>query len=297
MLDSSADQTAAVREQALRFPSGGAELSGRLYHPAGRPRAAVVLNGATGVPQRYYRHFARWLAAERQIACLTYDYRDFGDSAQGHPRRSAVTMADWALADQPAARKEMRRHYAGVPLWIIGHSLGAMLMPLQDGLEDVARMIVVAGGLVHHHDHPWPYRALALAFWFGHVPLLVRALGYLPGRAVGFGADLPAGVYWQWRRWCTTRGSYLPEAGRRLPGPRWEETGIPVDLFAAADDDVVPPKAVWRLGEVFGAVPQQRRTLAPQEHGLGKIGHLGAFAGGSAALWPQLVPQGDCPSA
>ncbi|KIC11950.1 hypothetical protein RA19_04810 [Leisingera sp. ANG-M1] len=291
MLDSSADQSAAVREQELRFPSGDSVLAGRLYQPASRPRAAVVLNGATGVPQRYYRHFARWLVAERQVACLTYDYRDFGASAQGHPRRSKATMADWALADQPAARDEMRRHYAGVPLWVIGHSLGAMLMPLQDGLEDVARMIVVAGGLVHHHDHPWPYRALALAFWFGHVPPLVRALGYLPGRAVGFGADLPAGVYWQWRRWCTTRGSYLPETRQELPQPRWEAAGIPVSLFAAADDDVVPPAAVWQLGRVFGDVPQERIILDPQAYGLKAIGHLGAFTRSNAALWPQLVPQ------
>ncbi|WP_411352171.1 serine aminopeptidase domain-containing protein [Leisingera aquaemixtae] len=291
MLDRHAEHTAGIREEALRFASGEAVLAGQLYHPGGTARAAVVLNGATGVPQRFYRHFARWLAAEQQIACLTFDYTDFGDSARGHPRRSKITMADWALADQPAARAEMRRHYAGVPLWVIGHSLGAMLMPLQNDLEDVARMIVVAGGLVHHHDHPWPYRALALAFWFGHVPLAVRALGYLPGRAVGFGADLPAGVFWQWRRWCTTRGSYLPETGQSLPLPRWAETGIPVDLFALADDDVVPPPAVWRLGEVFGGANQRGTVLAPRDLGLKAIGHLGAFARENAALWPRLLPQ------
>ncbi|KIC36778.1 alpha/beta hydrolase family protein [Leisingera sp. ANG-M7] len=291
MLDSHAEHAAEVRVEDVRFAAGEAELAGRLYHPAAPVKAAVVLNGATGVPQGYYRHFARWLAAERQMACLTYDYRDFGASACMHPRRSQATMAEWALADQPAARQEMQRHYAGVPLLVIGHSLGAMLMPLQEGLTDVARMIVVAGGLVHHHDHPWPYRALALAFWFGHVPALVRALGYLPGRAVGFGADLPAGVYWQWRRWCTTPGSYLPEAGRGLPQPRWAETGIPVDLFAMKDDDVVPPAAVWRLGDAFGSVLQRREVLDPQQAGLRKIGHLGAFARANSALWPRLVPQ------
>ncbi|KIC34042.1 alpha/beta hydrolase family protein [Leisingera sp. ANG-S5] len=291
MLDSHSEHAADVRVEGVRFAAGDAVLAGRLYHPAGPARAAVVLNGATGVPQGYYRHFARWLAAERQMACLTYDYRDFGASARMHPRRSQATMGDWALADQPAARTEMQRHYAGVPMYVIGHSLGAMLMPLQEGLTDVARMIVVAGGLVHHHDHPWPYRALALAFWFGHVPALVRALGYLPGRAVGFGADLPAGVYWQWRRWCTTPGSYLPETGTTLPQPRWAETGIPVDLFAMADDDVVPPLAVWRLGDAYGDVPQRRIVLDPQQAGVQKIGHLGAFARANAALWPRLLPQ------
>ena len=276
--------------ETISFGPSSSPLVGQWYPAQGQMQAAIVLHGATGVPQRFYRHFAAW-AAERGIGTLTYDYRDFGDSACGHPRRSKAAMADWALADQPAARREMQRHYAGVPLWVIGHSLGAMLMPLQDGLKDVARMIVVAGGLVHHHDHPWPYRALALAFWFGHVPPLVRALGYLPGRAVGFVADLPAGVYWQWRRWCTTPGSYLPETGASLPRPRWQGAGIPVDLIAMADDDVVPPAAVWRLGEVFGDVPQQRRVLEPRQLGLKAIGHLGAFARRNARLWPQLVPQ------
>ena len=135
MLDSHAGHTADIRVQELCFAAGDAMLAGRLYHPAGPARAAVVLNGATGVPQGYYRHFARWLAAERQMACLTFDYRDFGASARMHPRRSQATMAEWALADQPAARTEMQRRYAGVPLLVIGHSLGAMLMPLQDGLE------------------------------------------------------------------------------------------------------------------------------------------------------------------
>ena len=104
MLDSHAEHTADIRVEDVRFAAGDAALAGRLYHPAGPARAAVVLNGATGVPQGYYRHFARWLAAERQMACLTYDYRDFGASARMHPRRSQATMADWALADQPAAR-------------------------------------------------------------------------------------------------------------------------------------------------------------------------------------------------
>lgn len=291
MRDGAARLEAEVEERSLRFASGGAQLAGRLYQPLRTaPRAAVVLNGATGVPQGYYRHFARWLAAERQMACLTYDYADFGESARMHPRRSNATMQSWALVDQPAARQEMRRQHAGLPLWVIGHSLGGMLMPLQGDLDDVARMIVVAGGLVHHHDHPWPYRALALAFWFGHAPVVARVLGYLPGRALGFGADLPAGVYWQWRRWCTTRGGYLPEVGQGLPQPRWQESGIPVDLIALSDDDVVPPDCVWRLAEVYGDVAQTRTVLTPQDAGSARVGHLGAFARANAQLWPRLVP-------
>lgn len=296
MLDSvNFDPDANVRVDRVQFDAAGVPLAGQLYRPKGMPRAAVVLNGATGVPQSFYRHFARWLAAERDMACLTYDYSDFGESAQRPLRQSDATMARWAMVEQPAARDEMRRHYPDAPLWVIGHSLGAMLMPLQDGIGDISRMIVVAGGLVHHNDHPWPYRALALSFWFGHVPLVVKLMGYLPGRALGLGSDLPASVYWQWRKWCTTPGSYLSEVGAGLPLPDWQSWDVPVDLFALSDDDLIPPACVWRLGEVYGDVEQTRTELNPSDVGLKKVGHLGAFARRNAALWPTLVPEQGAP--
>ena len=289
------DPDQQVRIDTVEFAAGSARLVGTLYRPKGVPTAAVVLNGATGVPQRFYRHFARWLVAERGMACLTYDYSDFGDSAQRPLRQSDATMARWAMVEQPAARDEMRRHYPQAPLWVIGHSLGAMLMPLQDGIEDISRMIVIAGGLVHHNDHPWPYRALALSFWFGPVPLAVKMMGYLPAKTLRLGEDLPASVYWQWRKWCTTPGSYLPEIGAGLPLPDWQSWDVPVDLFALSDDDLIPPDCVWRLGDVYGDVEQTRTELNPKDFGLEKVGHLGMFARRNAALWPRFVPEQGAP--
>lgn len=283
------DVSGEVESRDVAFQAGKNLLKGRLYLPHGVPAAAMVLNSATGVPQGYYRHFAAWLARERGMACLTYDYSGFGDSATGHPRSSDATMADWALVDQPAARAEMRRQLPGVPLQVMGHSLGAMLMPLQDGLEDVTRMTGVASGLVHHSDHPWPYQAMARAFWFGHVPVLVRLMGYLPGRLIGFGEDLPAGVYWQWRRWCTTRESYLPEMGKGLPQADWTRSGAPVTMFAFSDDQTIPPQCVRRLAGVYGP-DAEMAVVSPSDHGLQAIGHLGAFTRRASALWPTLVP-------
>ncbi len=284
MLD--AQQTVMIEE--FRFPAGPAMLSARLYLPATDPETVAVINSATGVPRDYYQHFARWLAAERGMACLTYDYRDFGHSLIGPQKASTVTMADWALVDIPAARAEMRRRFPGAKLWSIGHSLGAMLGPVQSDIEQIDRMICVCSGLVTLKDHPWPYRALAALFWYGHVPLLVRALGYLPGKAVGFGEDLPAPVYWQWREWCTAPDSYLPEIGETLPQARWSTAGGRVDLFAFEDDEMVPPAAVWRLADLYGS-NAHRQLLSPQEFGLPKVGHIGAFARRNAAVWPRLI--------
>lgn len=293
MLDMHAQQQdlSSTTTRQISFVAGEADVQGQLFLPPGKPHAAVVLNSATGVPHGYYRHFANWLAASQNIACLTYDYRDFGASQRGPLRESTITMADWALVDQPAARAEMRRQLPGVPLWVIGHSLGAMMMPLQEGIEDISRMIGVATGIVCHHDHPWPYQALARMFWFGHGPLAVKLVGYLPGKRLGFGSDLPPQVYWQWRKWCTARHGFFPEMGGSLPRPNWGRSGAPVDLFAFTDDHLAPAQCTRKLAGLYGLKRVRQHLIDPKDHGLKEIGHLGAFARRNAALWPSLIAQ------
>ncbi len=285
-----------IQEQVLtediRFPSGTAMLSGRLYLPVAAPDIVVVLNSATGVPQDYYQHFARWLAEEQRIACLTYDYRDFGKSLSGRLKDSRVTMSDWALIDIPAARAEMRRRFPSARQWTIGHSLGGMLEPLQSDVDQIDRMICVCSGLVTLSDHPWPYRGLAGIFWYGHAPFAVHVLGYLPGKAIGFGSDLPSKVYWQWRKWCTSPNSYLPEIGQSLPAATWPRAGGPVDLFAISDDQMVPENAVWRLAELYGP-DANRHVLEPKDFGLKSIGHIGVFARKNKAVWPRLIESAE----
>ncbi|WP_147110436.1 alpha/beta fold hydrolase [Tateyamaria sp. syn59] len=275
-----------VTDRALAFKTeDGAELVGRLYRPDQRPFAAVVLNSATGVPQTFYTHFARWLAAERGMAVLTYDYRGTGRSASGPMRQVKADMTDWGIRDQVAARRAIRREVPGTQLWIIGHSLGAMLLPNQPELDDVVRVIGVASGIVHHNDHPWPYRAVALNFWFTLGPLATLLCGYLPGRVLRMGEDLPAGVFWQWRKWCTSRDFYDADLGPRLPAPDWNSPAT-VRLHAFTDDDLIPPAQTARLARVYGVEPV---VIDPKAHGLSAVGHVGAFSRRNRALWPVLL--------
>ncbi|MFT6675699.1 MAG: putative alpha/beta hydrolase [Sulfitobacter sp.] len=269
--------------------SDGAELVGQLYAPSGTPRGALVLNGATGVAQKYYRAFAEYAAQEYDLVVFTYDYRDMGRSVSGPIRKSRASMADWGLRDQEAARKRMRRSYPDLPLWVIGHSLGGMTLPLQDNTSDIDRVICVASGNVHHKDHPWPYRAQALMFWFGLGPLLTGLFGYLPGRLMGLGADIPAPAYWQWRRWCTSRSTFADEAGKTLPVLKWEAQDTEVKFVAFADDDLIPAHCVARLAKDYGKDASAVTVISPADLGLKKIGHIGAFARANRAVWDHLL--------
>ncbi|MGZ2259221.1 alpha/beta hydrolase family protein [Roseobacter sp. A03A-229] len=280
-------ETPSVRRRLIKT-ADGAELGGTLFRPAFQPRAALVLNGATGVPQGYYHAFALWAAAEHAIAVLTYDYRGTGRSLIGPMRDSRATMSDWGLRDNAAARRHLRRAVPDVPLWVMGHSLGAMMLPMQDDLNGIDRVIGVASGLVHYADHPWPYRAFALQFWFGVPRLAAALLGYVPGRRLGLGADMPATAYAEWRRWCTTPGVFEGAVRDTLPEPNWSRSGAPVRLISFTDDEVCPEICTQRLARLYGSAAQID-VVDPGALGLGRVGHIGAFARRNEELWTRLL--------
>lgn len=271
--------------QPISIPAQGATLNGTLYTPPTAPKAAIVLHGATGVPQRYYRHFANWLISQG-YACLTYDYRDFGASATGHPKQSATCMADWGLYDQPAAQAALQAQLPDAPLWVVGHSLGGFMLPFHPDTADIARVITVASGAAHVADHPWPYRAMALMFWYGPGPLATKLLGYMPGKMLGLGPNLPAQVYWQWRRWCVSKAFY--EGDPSLPERAAPYTG-PLKIIAMEDDVMMPPKTVWKLERFYPEAQTSRQLIRPQDYDLKRIGHIEVLSLHNAALWPDLI--------
>lgn len=279
-----------VSETPIVIPCRDASLKGTLFQPLTRTvRAAVLISPATGVRQDYYAAFARWLCATEGVAVLTYDYSDFGASATGRLRDATATMATWAIRDLAAARAHIATLYPETPLWLVGHSLGAMLLHLHRGMDQVERIISVASGPAYWRKHPMPFRMLAWLFWYGPAPLATRLLGYLPGRQLGFGSDLPSGVYWQWRRWCTTPEAFACDIGHELPEPPDQSVSARIKFVAIAHDVMIPPNLVWQLMAHYPLAPKRQLTIRPRDYGLQTIGHIGPFAARNAAIWPDIV--------
>jgi predicted alpha/beta hydrolase len=288
MLDTSG-QTPATWVEELDIRSDGATLSGTIFRPMGRPKAAMVLHGATGAPAGFYRAFAEWAAAERDLAVLTYDYRDFGASLRRPMRGSRATLADWGRHDQGAALATLARMYPDTPHWVLGHSVGRLWMGWHPGMERVSRAITIGAGLTHVSDHPWRYRWKARVFWSPPVRALAATAGYLPGGILGLGADLPKGVYADWRRWCLARGWHLSDVGRTLPLPDPARVTARLRMIAVADDDLVPPQAVWRAQALYPEAVKEQKVLRPADFGLARIGHILPFARRNAVLWPAIL--------
>lgn len=274
--------------QPLQIEAEGAQLSARFFPPKGTVRAYMLLHGATGVRQRFYAAFADWAAA-RGVGVLTYDYRDFGDSQRRPLRQSDATMADWAVRDQAAAEARLAQLAPDGPLWLLGHSLGGLGFPFVKHDPRVERITTVGAGHAHFSDHPWSYRPTALAFWFVVGPIGTAIAGYLPGKRLLLGADLPAGVYWQWRRWCTRRDFFQVDIGKSLPQPDFLMPGPAIRMFTMEDDVVVPPAAVRRYASAFPEGRVDYRMLRPSDFGLPALRHIEVFSKRSAAAWPTIL--------
>jgi predicted alpha/beta hydrolase len=289
MLDGAAQKNPTGDGEALDIRSDGARLRGRIFRPKGTPRAAMVIHGATGAPAGFYRAFAEWAARDRDLAVLTYDYRDFGSSARRPVRGSKATLADWGRLDQAAALETLARMYPDTPLWVIGHSVGGLWLGWHEAMGRVTRAITLGAGLTHVTDHPPRYRWKARMFWSPPVRALAWASGYLPGRILGLPADLPRGVYMDWRRWCLTPGWHLSDVGRSLPLPDPHRVKCRLKMIAVADDDLVPPAAVWRARALYPEAMKSQLVLRPQDFGLKSIGHIPPFHRRNAVLWPAIL--------
>ncbi len=289
MLDARLDGKGAPEAEAVDIRSDGAVLRGQVFRPRGTPRAALVIHGATGAPAGFYRAFAEWAAAERDLAVLTYDYRDFGASARRPVRYARATLADWGRYDQGAALSTLARMFPDRPLRVLGHSLGGLWLGWHAAMPKVEQTVTIGAGLTHVTDHPRHYRWKARLFWSPAVRGIARVAGYLPGRIVGLGADLPRGVYEDWRRWCLTPGWHLSDVGRTLPLPDPQRVRGRLRMIAVADDDLVPPAAVWRAMALYPEAVKEQRVLRPADFGLRSIGHIPPFHRRNAVLWPELL--------
>ena len=286
---------AAVTAMAVEFvATDGAPLHGHWFVPEHGPaRAIAILAPATGVPQRYYHPFARWLAA-RGYAVLTFDYRGMGRTRGLYPRAS---MRQWLRHDLSGALQSAlaRRTQGGaaVPLLWFGHSLGGNGLPLVQGLDQLDAVVTVGSQFGYWKLWPRGWHRNVTRFFFGTwIPLCVRLTGKLPGWALGGGETLPREAAMDWSRWGMSQHYYLDDP-HCAPWYQPQAFRGHMQLWSIEDDKTyAPPDAVNALAQCFAdsAGQVERLHLHPHSVGMRQLGHFGPFRrSGAPRLWPLLL--------
>ena len=173
----------------------GYPLGAMLWTAAGVPQGVVVMHPATGVPQRIYQAFAKFLA-ERGFHTITYDYRGIGASRPKSLRRFAARMRDWALLDAEGVMRWARARYPELPHLAVGHSVGGHAIGLCSADWDVAGVVQVAchtgnARFIRQRGERWRVDLILR----GVGPLMARLIGYVPGKRMGLGEDLPTHTF------------------------------------------------------------------------------------------------------
>ncbi len=99
----------------------GYQLSALHYKASGVIKGNLIMAGATGVQQRFYRRFAEH-AARQGFNVLTLDYRGIGASKPASLKGFRMSYLDWAYQDLAAAVDLLSQE--ALPLYWVGHSFG-----------------------------------------------------------------------------------------------------------------------------------------------------------------------------
>ncbi len=260
-----------VTEATLSTPDG-AGIAARFFAPVQPWRAAVLIGGAMGVRQDYYRAFAHWLADQGYLVA-TFDYRGSGASRPGSLRGFRADLFDWAR-DTDTVIEALAARAGGVPLFLIGHSLGAQLPGLLAQRERIAGLLSVAAGSGYWRDNAPRLKRIVPYFWHVAVPLATALCGYFPGRRLGKVGDLPRGVILQWRRWCLHPRYHVGVEG---VGAQFAALRFPIVALSMTDDELMTERGTHTLVGFYANAPARIERIAPGDVQARRIGHFGFF--------------------
>jgi predicted alpha/beta hydrolase len=113
--------------------------------------------------------------------------------------------------------------------------------------------------------------------WHLLMPAMTAALGYFPGRRLGWLEDLPSGVVWSWSLGGRQVEHRLGEPQRQRIIERFAAVAAPVLAVAVTDDHFASKAAIRRALGYYVAADVTKVMLEPRELGFDRIGHFDLF--------------------
>ena len=246
-----------------------------LYRPKGAADRVVLINSATGIPQKYYNSYANFLREEGFIV-ITFDYRGIGESRPENLKGFSATMHEWAQRDIKGVIDWISKELKPTKIFFVGHSAGGQLFGLASNNNLIDGMITVAAPSGYWGHWPFFQRYLFAFLWFVLMPLLTHTLGYFPSKKLRFGENLPKGVALEWALWCRNP-DYLFGYGEVLDLSHYESYRAPILAYSFDDDSYAPKRAVDALLEGYTNAKVKRKHIVPEDIGVSSIGHFGFF--------------------
>ena len=266
--------------------SDGYPLIGTLYTPEHGIKANIVLCSATGVPQAFYRRFAEY-ATQFGYQVLTFDYRGVAQSAPKQLKGFKMSYLDWGTLDLAAAIDFLAQD--PIPLFMVGHSYGGQALGLAPNHAKVTAMYCFGTGAGWHGYMPFKEKMKVQVIWNIIFPPMVAVTGYLPWSKLNMGADLPIGVYQQWRKWCKNPTYFFADPEQHALIAQYAQVKTPIYAVSALDDDWALPNSRHAFMQHYRQAPMQFINISASDYGLKEIGHMGYFRKGAEKIWDEIL--------
>ena len=266
--------------------SDGYPLIGTLYTPEHGIKANIVLASATGVPQAFYRRFAEY-ATQFGYQVLTFDYRGVAQSAPKQLKGFKMSYLDWGTLDLAAAIDFLAQD--PIPLFMVGHSYGGQALGLAPNHAKVTAMYCFGTGAGWHGYMPFKEKMKVQVIWNIIFPPMVAVTGYLPWSKLNMGADLPIGVYQQWRKWCKNPTYFFADPEQHALIAQYAQVKTPIYAVSALDDDWALPNSRHAFMQHYSNAPMQFINISASDYGLKEIGHMGYFRKGAEKIWDEIL--------
>jgi dienelactone hydrolase len=165
VIDGSRSPRLAVRQQEVRFVSGGVVLSGTLTTPVSpAPHAAVAFVHGSGFTTRSYLPELNAMLVRNGVAVLNYDKRGTGQSKGEYPGESPTEQGIDVLARDAAAAVRFLAAQPGIDparVGLAGHSQAGWIAPLAASREPAIRFLLLFAGPTVTADENDVYQDLA----------------------------------------------------------------------------------------------------------------------------------------
>lgn len=259
----------------------GYALGPTRYPATGPEPGCLILAGATAVPQAFYRRFAEYAAAQG-YSVTTFDYRGVGRSAPRSLKGFDCDFVTWGRRDLAAVVEA--EWSPGRKLRLVAHSFGGHALGLLPNHHLLKGAWMFGTGSGWRGWMPRFEQLRVLMLWNVIGPLLVRRYGYLAWHCLGFGADLPLGVYEQWKCWCRFPRFFLDDPAEGEIMKNFSEVRTSFVAVNASTDRWASPAA--RNALLSGYTNARWQAIDIDTPGLG---HMGYFRPQSAYLWADML--------
>lgn len=276
----------------VNIPAPGQSLSGTFF-PANNASndKPVLICPATGIIQKFYFPFARWLASQG-YSVLVFDYRGIGKSLeQEHVKHCDAKKQDWGLYDMPAALDFLLELSGQQSAYLIGHSAGGQLFGLMHNHAKVRGVLAVASSSGHVKNIRKDKRNGAKFMLRWVIPISSALLGYVPAKRFGWGENLPKGVALQWAKWCSSPGYVENEFGQGVQQHWFESFSSPITFVHASDDEIATLPNVEDIMRLFTKASKKRMEIQPEAFKLAKVGHIDIFREHCNSIWPEILAE------